>query len=183
MMAALLVSALMMQCSCVSRNKAKKSKVYIEQVEGHQMKSLVLIDQAKRIEKLNTLKTGKLEINLSDFTGDIADPTKPAYREIDTTGGKIRETFNNFKNVNSKNQHTATETKDTTAAYCETNNNTNLKIDTSDKSKSNKKLKTKAGETETSRASIWLYVLGFLIIVIIALRLYFKSWNPKNWIK
>lgn len=169
--------------SCNARKKAKNSQVYIEQVEGHEIKNLVLIDQTKSYETVNSLSTTNKKFSLSDFEGNVFDPSKPAYREIDTSDGKIRETFHNFDKVKSKKE-TSTETKeDTTAAYCETNNNINLKADTSAKNKSYIKGKKKNTTTKTSRTSIWLFVLIFVVVVVLVIVGYFRKRNPKNWIK
>jgi len=169
---------------CKSKEKAKNSKVYIEQVAKRDMKNIILRNNTKSMEiKSEGIKTIS-DFSTQEFSGQVADSTKPARREIEEKEGKFVETYYNFKTINTKNNQ-KTETKKDTIVQNLSKQDLS-KIDLTQNSQTETNSKTKEKTTDVSvKGGIpwWLWLLLIIVLAVYGYISYLKrTINPMKWL-
>ena len=181
----LITFALFLLTSCGSRKRAlEKTKESTETTIKNETQTVIKTDVTKQAETITKVNEQAQEQE-QDFSGEVADTSKPASVQTETKNGKTIQTFTNFKNVsNSSKTAKKSNVKDTVVKYLETDNSTKkVKQKEESKSKESNESKTVQVERETG-FPWWLWIILLLILgIYIYVSNLNKTFNPLTWFK
>lgn len=183
--ATLLILALIIFTSCGSRKRAlDKTKEQTETAIKTETQTFINNDVKKQAE-ITTKVIQQAQEQEQEFTGEVADPTKPASVMTEQKDGKTIQTFTNFKNVsNSSKTANKSNVSDAKSNIAITDNSTkSTKQKEQSKSKESKESKTVQVERKTG-FPWWLWLIVALIAGGYVYYSYLKNtYNPLSWFK
>lgn len=167
-----------MTCSCGSKKKTvNKSESKTEIITENKEKTKEKTEAEKTVSELESVKTtGKDHEDF--FSGEVADPSKPARKIEEEKDGVKTTTYENFKNVDHGKRNSESETHKKTET--EITEKEISQKETTKESKAKEKGSEKKAETDIKRDQgfklpWWVWVIG---IAYLALSIWRKSLTP-----
>jgi len=181
----ILILALFIFTSCGSRKRAlEKTKEQSEASIKNETQTVITNDVTKQAETIQQ-QTELQQEQEQEFSGEVADTSKPASVQTETKDGKTIQTFTNFKNVsNSSKTANKSNVNDTTVKQSESDKS---KTDIKQKEESQTKQAKESKSVQVERKTGFPWWL--LLIIALGASVYFyyskvkNTYKPLNWFK
>lgn len=181
----ILILALFLFTSCGSRKRAlEKIKEQSETAIKTETETVIKTDVTKQSETIIKVNEQAQEQE-QEFTGEVADTSKPASVQTESKDGKIIQTFTNFKNVsNSSKTANKSNVSDNKSNIAITDNSKKI---TKQKEQSQSKESRESKTVQLERKTGFPWWLLILLTIAAGAYLYFsklkKTYNPLEWFK